>query len=297
MLPPEDFYELALTEIRELKRAKPELESLLDYYEAVLQAQREAKSSFHPDLDDAASASRLDIEVCRKRTSEGLPFLKPEDVRADGDLFGHLFDRIGQITRQRAEIPDTINSWSSICGHDGQWQEPLLKGLLEDKALLEPSADRAGVSLDVFAFLVGQTFAPFLETYAERFREHIGNSARLGGCCPICGGEPLMGRLERESGKRVLGCYLCRTEWVFRRLECPFCGSSDQEKLRFFYDQENPRYRVEVCDRCKTYLKTVDARERTKEIPLLVENLATLDLDLVAEQEGFRRETTRLFGL
>lgn len=292
MFYPEDFYELALTEIRELKRTKPELESLLDYYEAVLQAQRETKSSFHPDLDG------LDIELCRKRISEGLPLLKPEDIQVDWDLFGHLFDRISQISRQRAEIPNRIASWSTTSGND-----TLLKGLLEDKALLEESADRAGVGLDVFAFFADQTLAPLLEMYAERLRGHIDDSAWLRGYCPVCGGEPLMGKLEQETGKRLLGCHLCRTEWVFKRLECPFCGNSDQEELRFFYDQEDaafaskPVYRVEVCDRCQTYLKTVDTRERAKEVPLFVENLATIDLDLVAEREGFQRETTRLFGL
>ena len=123
------------------------------------------------------------------------------------------------------------------------------------------------------------------------------DSIWLRGRCPVCGREPLMGKLEQEAGKRLLGCHLCRTEWVYKRLECPFCGNSDQEKLRFFYDEANPVYRVEVCDRCKTYLKTVDTRERAKKVILFIENLATVDLDLVAKREGFRRETTRLFGL
>ena len=105
-----------------------------------------------------------------------------------------------------------------------------------------------------------------------------------------------MGRLEKETGKRLLQCHLCRTEWAFKRLECPFCGNSNQEKLRFFCDQEDPAYRVEVCDLCKTYLKTVDAREVDKEVSLFVEDLATLHLDLVAEREGFRRGADRRSG-
>jgi FdhE protein len=128
-------------------------------------------------------------------------------------------------------------------------------------------------------------------------RGYIDDGIWLRGYCPVCGGEPLMGKLEQETGKRFLGCCLCRTEWVFKRLECPFCANSNQEELRYFYDEGNPAYRVELCDGCKAYLKTVDRREKAREIPLFVENLATVDLDLVAKGEGFQRETTRLFGL
>lgn len=297
MLYAERFYALALKEICELKQKKPELEPLLDYHEAVLKAQRETKSSFHLDLNG------LDVELCRERISEGMPLLKPEDVKIDWNLFDCLFDRISHINQHRAEAPDSLCSELIPCDHDSQWHAILLKALFEDNTLLEPLADRAGVRPELFTFFAGQTLTPFLETYAERLRKHIDDLAWFRGYCPICGGEPLMGKLAKETGKRLLKCHLCRTEWVFKRLECPFCGNSDQEKLRFFYDQEEatlaskPVYRIEVCDRCKTYLKTVDTRETERDIPLLVENLATLDLDLVAKREGFWRETTRLFGV
>ena len=250
-----DFYEPALTHIRELKAARPELGPLLDYYEAVVQAQRETKSSFHPDADG------LHLELRKKRIPDGSPLLGPEDIEIDWRLFDRLFDRISQITRQRAETPDSVGSWPSISGCDREWHDALLNGLLQDKALLDETADRAGISLDMLTLVACQTITPFLEAYAERLREHVDDSAWLKGCCPVCGGEPLMGRLEKEIGKRVLQCHLCRTQWIFTRLECPFCGNSDQDKLRYFFDQEDPAHRVEVCDLCKMYLKTVDARE------------------------------------
>ena len=102
-----------------------------------------------------------------------------------------------------------------------------------------------------------------------------------------------MGKLEKEAGKRLLQCHLCRTEWPFKRLECPFCGNDDQNELRFFSDQGDPAHRVDVCDQCKMYLKIVDARKTEDETVLLVENLATAHLDIVAKGEGFRRDTNR----
>ncbi len=285
------FYGPALAQIRELKGTRPELASLLDYYAAVVEAQQDAKLSFHPDLDG------LDVELRRSKASEGLPLLGPEDIKVDWGLFDSLFDRISQISRERAETPDGMGSWPSISRCNREWHDALLAGLLKDKALLDESAEGAGISPDTFAFLACQTAVPFLETYAERLKDSVDDSAWFRGYCPICGAEPLMGKLDKETGKRTLQCHLCRTDWAFQRLQCPFCGTSDQEKLRFFWDQEDPAHRVEVCDLCKTYLKTVDARETDEGLSLLVENLATLHLDLVAKREGFERETNRLFGL
>lgn len=80
-------------------------------------------------------------------------------------------------------------------------------------------------------------------------------------------------------------------------MECPFCNNTEQKELRYFSGENDKIYRVEVCDRCKTYLKTVDNRERENGVLLFVDNLVTLHLDLVAKREGFQRETNRLFGL
>ena len=104
-----------------------------------------------------------------------------------------------------------------------------------------------------------------------------------------------MGMLEKETGKRFLQCHLCRTEWTFKRLECPFCGSDEQAKQRFFQDEDDSVYRVDVCDECKRYLKTVDGRKSETANSLFVENLATIHLDLIAEQEGFHAGANRIF--
>ncbi len=290
MLSREDSYELVLVQIRELKNTRPELGSLLDCCAAILQAQRETRASFHPDFDG------LDIDVCRARASDGAPLLRSGDIKIDWGLFDGLLDRIGQIILQRAETPNSLGSWLSMRRNRKEWADAFLKGLMEDRDLLDQAAERVGIRRNVLAFLACQTYAPFLEAYAEGLTETVDDSAWLRGYCPICGGDPLMGRLEKETGKRRLQCHLCRTEWTFKRLECPFCGNSDQQTLRFFCDQENPAYRVEVCDLCKRYLKTVDAREMENERSLFAVDLATLHLDLVAEREGFCRETNGRFG-
>jgi FdhE protein len=71
------------------------------------------------------------------------------------------------------------------------------------------------------------------------------------------------------------------------RIRCPFCGNEDQQELAYFTVEDDERYRVDVCNACKRYIKMVDFRE-SKEIPNLdVEDIATLHLDMLANDEGY----------
>jgi len=55
------------------------------------------------------------------------------------------------------------------------------------------------------------------------------------------------------------------------------------------------RHRIDVCDKCKRYVKTIDSRKTDNVMNLFVENLSTLALDIVADEEGFRGGDVSLF--
>lgn len=272
-----DFYELVLGQVVDLKTSKDELKEVLEFYEAILKVQRQTKLAFKVDL------SHFDTKSGQHRNSQGLPFLRPEDIRIDQDLLAALLENFGQIIQSKTK--KAVSATLKKTYLDGQW-ETLLRGLMGEGPDLERTAGEMKIDFALFSFLVVQSFSPFLGSYAEKLRGHI-NSSWLKGYCPVCGGEPLMARLERETGRKWLFCWLCHSEWLFRRLECPFCGNNNQESLRYFYLEDEEAYRVDVCDRCKRYTKTVDARKTESIRSLFVEDLATLPLDMVAEKEGF----------
>ena len=282
----EDFYGLALTQIVELKTAKPELKEILDFYEATLKAQRQVKLSFQPDL------SKLDIELCRKRSSKGLPFLKSSDIQIDQDLFDKLLEDIGQVIRSKKKeaIPVALKRFflDKQCAL-------LLRDILEEGPALEKLACEMKADSKVFYFLVTQAFSPFLQSYAQKLRQFVDLSGWLKGVCPICGTEPMIARLEEETGRRWLFCPLCHTEWLFKRLVCPFCENDEHESLRYFFVENDQAHRIDVCDKCKRYIKTIDLRKADNAMNLFVESLSTLALDIVADKEGFRGGDVSLF--
>ncbi|MDZ7261007.1 MAG: formate dehydrogenase accessory protein FdhE, partial [candidate division KSB1 bacterium] len=112
----------------------------------------------------------------------------------------------------------------------------------------------------------------------------------LKGYCPICGNLPGMARLEQETGQRILWCSFCHAQWNFPRIQCPFCSNNDHDRLKYFFIEEESPYRVDVCENCGKYLKTIDERRlpEEREIYLPIEDLATYELDMAAEKEGYQ---------
>lgn len=108
--------------------------------------------------------------------------------------------------------------------------------------------------------------------------------------CPFCHQRPAAGVL-RDAGqgtRRALVCGLCFTEWSFERIACPSCGERKFDELPVYTAEQIANVRVECCDTCGVYLKTIDASKDGTVIPV-VDDLATLALDLWARERGYRR--------
>ena len=120
------------------------------------------------------------------------------------------------------------------------------------------------------------------------------------GRCPFCGGSPwISARREgalMEGAKRSLGCALCGVEWPFARILCPSCHEEDPKKLPAFSAAGQPAVRIEACETCRRYVKSLDLSEDARPIPE-VDDLATLSLDLWALREGLERIEPGLAGL
>jgi len=139
----------------------------------------------------------------------------------------------------------------------------------------------------------------FLEPYAE-FRGGLTPRAPLVGTtrlCPVCGSRPLLGvlRPEGDGGKRFLLCSFCAQEWEFRRILCPTCGEEAEDKLPVYVSEDTPHMRVEACDTCKFYLRTIDLTKDGHAIPL-VDDLAATPYSLWAHEQGYMRLQPNLLG-
>jgi len=139
----------------------------------------------------------------------------------------------------------------------------------------------------------------FLQPYAE-FRAAltpkppVATTMRV---CPLCGARPLLGvlRPEGDSGKRFLLCTFCSQEWEFRRIFCSTCGEEEEGKLPVYVAEQLPHIRVEACDTCKFFLRTVDLTKDGHAVAL-VDDLAAIPLTLWAHEHGYSRLQPNLLG-
>ena len=134
--------------------------------------------------------------------------------------------------------------------------------------------------------IIQATLKPFLVSHAKALIDFIDQERWRRRYCPICGGRPDFAFLDNEQGTRWLLCSRCDAEWLFQRLQCPFCGTHDQKALAFFTDDAG-LYRLYVCEQCKHYLKTIDLRQAKSEVLLPLERFDTLGMDTQAQQQGY----------
>jgi formate dehydrogenase accessory protein FdhE len=115
--------------------------------------------------------------------------------------------------------------------------------------------------------------------------------------CPLCGGRPLFGvlRLEGDGGKRCMVCSFCGYEWEFRRILCPTCGEEEEKKLPVYVAEQFPHVRVEACDTCKFFVRTIDLTKDGHAVPV-VDDLAAIPLTLWAHELGYSRLQPNLLG-
>jgi formate dehydrogenase accessory protein FdhE len=140
----------------------------------------------------------------------------------------------------------------------------------------------------------------FLQPYAEfvRLRGDVKWDSYTGSTCPFCGRKPGVGvlRQQGEGGRRCLLCSFCQAEWEFRRIVCAGCGEENHEKLPVYTAAEFAHIRVECCDHCARYIKTVDLT-KTGRAEAEVDELASVPLDLWAQEHGYTKLQRNLLQL
>jgi formate dehydrogenase maturation protein FdhE len=68
------------------------------------------------------------------------------------------------------------------------------------------------------------------------------------------------------------------------------------EKLAVYTANEFNHVRVEGCDACRRYIKTVDLTKNGLAVPV-VDELATIPLNLWAQEHGYTKLRTNILGI
>ena len=138
-----------------------------------------------------------------------------------------------------------------------------------------------------------------LQPYAEYLASRAGIQPQPESrTCPFCSSWPVAGVLhgEGEGAKRWLLCGLCSTEWPFRRVLCWNCGEENKDRLPIYTAAQFKALRVDACDNCHVYLKSIDLTRNGRAVPM-VDEIAAVALDIWAEEHGYSKLEPNLLAM
>ncbi|MCZ7574335.1 MAG: formate dehydrogenase accessory protein FdhE [Ardenticatenaceae bacterium] len=255
------------------REARPELQEVIDVHHAVLTVQMGVSVAEPPPAPDT--------EAVQVAVEQGTPLLSSGTVQVDWDDFTAVYNDICDVVADhRPELAGELAALRAVVGNG----HPSIRPLITQYLAVEPPAINDGDS-DLLDFVLGSALRPFLWAQAAVLAPLVDDRQWYRSRCPVCDGEPDLAALVEEGQRRLL-CSRCDTEWLYRRIGCPFCEDTDHRKLAY-YMGDNEAYRLYVCEACWHYLKTVDQRGRWQVLPLPVERVLTVGMDVAAAAAGY----------
>ncbi len=115
------------------------------------------------------------------------------------------------------------------------------------------------------------------------------------GRCPVCAAKPAISWIG-DNGRRRVSCSYCGTTGYADRIGCPVCQAVDASKQNILVFDREEGFKINTCDLCHSYVKTVDAGMILRLTPELAD-LASLPLDIVVQEKGYARRSPNPIGI
>jgi FdhE protein len=273
-MPVTEHDQAILNALREAADEDPELTKYLEFHRSLYEALSSAKAGI------SASLEMVDDEALRARLMQGLPMLSFDQLPLEAERFAELASEVSALLQDHE--PDLAGQAPCDGGANCL---ALARQRFEDMhARSTESVDAGEATLAEVS--VDLALNPYLEWAAEFVLPHVDQQRWRRKYCPVCGGPPDFSYLEEDAGARYLLCSRCSSSWLYHRLGCPFCGTSDHTKISYYLGDDKA-YRLYVCQACLRYLKTMDLRGLARQVLFPVERATTLAMDVAAHEAGY----------
>lgn len=271
-----------LSRMEQIKQERPAYRELIEFYEKIyLEKERCAHTL-------KARIVQADEESIRRKLAEGVPVMEKQTIVLEVEELSEFFHRLLALSRDKN--PQRA-AQLALCLQEGLEVRSLIEGMWRGDLSTKDWKREAMGDPSLLVFLLIESLKPMYELVASTLEGFIDTQQWQHGFCPVCGGSPPIGVIGEQRGARVLFCGYCGTEWCYPELRCPFCGGAEENTSSYRYLKNEKPYRIEVCGGCNRYLKIVDSEYLGHRVPLDVEHLGTLHIDILARQEGYQRGT------
>jgi FdhE protein len=163
--------------------------------------------------------------------------------------------------------------------------------LSQDGARVDEIAALSGADPEAFQAVAALLPVPFLHA-CNRGRASSVSESWVRGYCPVCASWPAFAEERGIERSRYFRCGRCSGEWLAHILHCPYCAMSDYNELVALVPEKSGSHAViEACKRCRGYVKTFTRLQGCPFGTVMLEDLASVDLDVAALQQGHTRPT------
>jgi len=257
-----------------LRRERPEWEPWLVVVDEIL---REAGSpAWEAAVPAAAQAQRTAV-----------PLLAGSKLILEVGLVRRLFERLIR-TASRVGTPK-MSSLKAALHADLEWAPLFTASLSQDSDRINEIAAVSGADAEALHAVIALLPVPFLHACNRRWASSI-SASWVEGYCPVCGSLPAFAEVRGIERNRYFRCGRCGGEWHARALYCPYCAMSDHDELvALVPEKAGSNAVIEACQRCLGYVKTFTRLQGCSPGAVMLEDLASVDLDVAAIEHGFAR--------
>ena len=269
----------ALAELARLTEQRPDLAQLgRELGDVLLALHAETIHVEPPSISPEAAAAKLEA---------GVPLLRGESLIIEPKAFDQCLRRLGKAVKERRS--DAVKDFAAAVRlHKFNGAALVAEVLAGRPQAVHERAETLGLDVpftaSIFAFSLFSFLVPISAALEPRWRTR----SWLHGYCPVCGSWPKLGEFRGLELTRWLRCGLCAAEWEVPRLRCTYCGTQDHRQLGYLHlEGEENHYRAATCQECRQYVKMVSTLIALTPPLLLVRDLATVHLDLLAMEQGY----------
>jgi FdhE protein len=270
----------ALERLGQLAATTPSLREAAELQAAILRASyAEVAQVGTVNLTQAQAAEKL---------QDGVPLLRGERMPLSLPTIKATLVRLCAAARDHGGRPGSAGEIAAAVETGALQVDALVQAVLDGQpATLHERAAELGVDGEMLGTLLRFSLFPALQKLAAQLDALRAVAPWGQGYCPICGSWPLLGEHRGLDQTRFLRCGLCAAEWPVDRLLCPYCGSNNHEDLGYLHVEGADQQRAVTCERCRGYIKVLASLAAIPPLELMVHDLATIHLDLIAVERGF----------
>lgn len=257
---------------------------ITDFYDAL--------TRIHLKYTEELPPIELNTDEQSSSVEQKVPLLNFVEFKPDREKVNQIFNEVCQVlVEHRPQFTGDVDKIKAELDVPDQDLRPLLEQFVwqNDRYIEDYLADK-NLNGEILSLILFNVAKPLVTEFARRVKDQVLFDQWYQKTCPVCGWKPAMAISAVEDKKRLLHCSLCDTEWSFKNLECPHCSNEDHTTLKYLTIEGDEVYNINVCDKCKGYIKTIDKSKVAAKGDNISEDIITLHLDIIAQREGYRKD-------